>query len=384
MMNDAGCGVDATVFVSGDFCPVAAPLNDMLKTDAARSVFSDLYDVIQKADVSITNLECPLTLSDEAIVKIGPHLKAHPEVGRVLTDAGFDVVTLANNHIYDFGQRGLCDTLETLRRCGLSHVGAGRDLEEARRTFYLEVRGIRLAIVNVAEIEFSCANSEHGGAHPMHDIDTSLCIREARRHADHVLLIVHGGHEFHPYPSPETLKRYRFYADRGASAVIAHHTHCMGGYEVHGGVPIFYSLGNLFFPCRGSVPQLWYEGYAVLLTVSKAALSFEIVPYEQCKEGSLSIGRARSGELLEAIHRISDALSSDAAIAEQWQAYAAGLSSFYLAQISGVGQYRAMVFEKLGILQWLYRRSQLRTVRQLLRCEAHREAARYVLSAYLE
>jgi poly-gamma-glutamate synthesis protein (capsule biosynthesis protein) len=184
--------------------------------------------------------ECPLTLSSNAIEKIGPNLKAHPDIANVLGAAGFG----ANNHIYDYGQQGLLDALKILKNSGLAYVGAGVDLKEAQEPFFTEIKGVRLSFINIGEIEFSSAGPGRGGANPMDLIDNFHQIQNAKRNADHVIVIIHGGHEYYHYPSPQTLKRYRFYAESGASVVIAHHTHCIGGYEVYKGVPIFYSLGN--------------------------------------------------------------------------------------------------------------------------------------------
>jgi poly-gamma-glutamate synthesis protein (capsule biosynthesis protein) len=109
------------IFISGDFCPARRAVDLLRQDNAAKSVFGDFCEIIQDADISITNLECPLTRSNDGIKKIGPNLKAPSEIATLLESAGFDLVTLANNHIYDYGQQGLCDTLEALQRAHLSY-----------------------------------------------------------------------------------------------------------------------------------------------------------------------------------------------------------------------------------------------------------------------
>ena len=375
---------EAKIFVSGDFCPARGPVDELLQESAAKAVFGDFYEIIRDADLSITNLECPLTLSNRGIKKIGPNFKARLEIASLLKSVGFDMVTLANNHIYDYGQQGLSETLDTLQRYGLSYVGAGISLQEAQKPFFIEIKGVKLAIVNFAEIEFSCADSEHGGANPMDLIDNIHQIQEARNNADHVLVIIHGGHEHYHYPSPETLKRYRFYAESGAAAVIAHHTHCIGGYEQHKGVPIFYSLGNFFFPARNNMPCFWHEGYALLLKITKDTLAFEILPYEQCKDGTFSIDRNRSKELLEKIENINRVLSDDEQIAANWKKFTEERSLYYLTKISGFGRHKIAILRRLGLLEYFYRKSQLKFVQQIIRCEAHKEMACEALSHYLK
>ncbi len=374
-----------TLFVSGDFCPARVKVDELLKTNFAATVFGEFNEIIMGADLSITNLECPLTLTNSGIDKIGPNLKAHPGTASMLKSAGFDLVTLANNHIYDYGQQGLSDTLDTLHRYGLSYVGASPSLQEATKILYSEIKDIKLAIVNFAEVEFSCADSQHGGANPMDLIDNIRQIQEARNNADHVLVIIHGGHENFHYPSPATKKRYRFYAESGASAVVAHHTHCIGGYEYHKGVPVFYSLGNFFFPeLHNYMPPSWYEGYALLLKIEKYSLEFEILPYEQCKDGTLTIDRKRSKEIFNKLEQLNCVLSDDEQLTAHWEKFIEDKVHYYLANISGFGRYKTAILRRFGLLERFYKKSQLNSVRQMIRCEAHKEAASEVLASYLK
>jgi len=375
---------DLLLFVSGDFCPAALPVSALPTQAEIPTVFGDLYEIIRDSDWAITNLECPLTLSGREIEKIGPPLKAHPDTARVLKSAGFDMVTLANNHIFDYGQTGLVDTLVSLQDKGMAYVGAGRDLNEARKTFFITLKGIRLAIINVAEIEFSCANAQHGGANAMDLIDNIHQIQEAHNKVDHILLIIHGGHEYYHYPSPETMRRYRFYAESGVSAIIAHHTHCIGGCELHRGVPIFYSLGNFLFPSpHKDRPACWYEGYAVLLRLGVGDVTYEILPYEQCNNRRLRIDTTRRNILLEKIHSISQTLNDDNATKVKWKAFVADRTDYYLTNTVGMGRFQARVLKKLGLLHCFYRRRQLNAIQQIIRCEAHKEAAGAILSDYL-
>jgi hypothetical protein len=383
--NKAKTDAIMSLFVSGDFCPASVPSDWLFKENNLKTVFADLSEEIRTADISITNLECPLTLSDKKINKIGPNLKASPEMASLLKSSGFNLVTLANNHIYDYGQQGLSDTLDALRKHGLSYVGAGLTLQESKKTFFIEIKHIKLAIVNFAEIEYTCADATRGGANPMDLIDNFYKIQDARNHADHVLVIIHGGHEYYHYPSPEMLRRYRFYAESGASAVIAHHTHCIGGFEQNKGVPIFYSLGNFFFPTRQKMPPLWHEGYALLFKITKDSLAFELLPYEQCKRGTLSIDKSRSKEILKKIKDINLTIENEEQIASHWETFAEEKYQYYLTMISGLGKYERAILRRLGLLKYFNRRkSQLEFVRQAIRCEAHKEATAKVLSKYLK
>ena len=362
------------MFVSGDFCPFISDMNKLFEGHDADKVFGGLYKMIRDADLSVTNLECPLTLSKSKIEKLGPNLKARPEVASFLKSAGFDVVTLANNHIYDYGQQGVVDTLDMLKKHNIYYVGAGLNLEEANKTFYIEINGIKLAIVNFAENEYSCADDKHGGANPMNIIDNTYQIKDACTKVDHVLLIIHGGHELYPYPSPGMMKRYRYYAGLGVSAVITHHPHCIGGYEKYKGVPIFYSLGNFLFPSlTRSVNPLWYEGYIIQLVLTCDKSEFSIIPYEQCKEGRLAIDLINSNKILDKINKINKVINDQNQIIKNWQQYIKTNKEYYLAKISNINRYKMRILGKLGLLSRFYNKKHLHYIRQMIRCESHKE-----------
>lgn len=381
----SGSTGNCSLFVSGDCCPVSHAAQLSLQQTPAPAVLGRLYEIIQNADWSITNLECPLTQSGRKIEKIGPNLRAGPEMAAVLKSAGFDMVTLANNHSHDYGQMGLLDALANLQKNGLAYGGAGGDLSEAQTTFHIAINGVRLAIINVAEVEFSCANASHGGAHAMNLVGDLRRIREVRDHADHVLMIIHGGHEYYQYPSAGMLNRYGFYAESGVSAIIAHHTHCMGAYEVYRGVSICYSLGSFFFSAlHKACPTFWHEGYAVLLRLPRSHVGCGVVPYGQWKDGAFVIDGTRSDTLLEELQNISKRLSDVGQIDVAWREFTWRRTEFYLTQIAGVGQWPTRILRRVGGLRFMYRRRQLSVVRQMIRCEAHKEVACVALSDYLD
>jgi poly-gamma-glutamate synthesis protein (capsule biosynthesis protein) len=121
---------DVSIVVAGDLCP-KGETEYLLCANQPEKVFSDLLPYIIESQLAIVNLECPLTYSQTPIIKRGPHLQAAPACAEGIRSGGFDVVTLANNHILDMGERGLFDTLSTCHAAGLKTVGAGKNLEEA-------------------------------------------------------------------------------------------------------------------------------------------------------------------------------------------------------------------------------------------------------------
>ena len=188
---------------------------------------------------------------------------------------------MANNHFYDFSDKGVINTISTCEKKGIDHVGGGKTKEDASKVLYKKINGQTLGIVNCCEHEFSIATETTAGSNPLNPILQYYAIKDARDKADYVLVIVHGGHEHWQLPSPRMVETYRFFIDSGADAVVNHHQHCYSGYELYKGKPIFYGLGNFCFDKPGFRNGKWNEGYMVLLNFDKE-IKFDIYPYRQC------------------------------------------------------------------------------------------------------
>ena len=246
-------------------------------------IFGDLLSEIANSDISFVNLEAPLCLGGARIQKDGPHLRAHPDSVEALAKARFDVIGLANNHIMDFGRDGLRETIAACEQAGIPYVGAGSNISEARKPIVLESNGVKVAIIAAAEYEFSIATETEAGSAHIDPIDLLEAMDQARNEADLMLVTIHGGNEYHPLPRPGLRKLCRFLVTRGAHAVICHHPHVAGAYEVYKGGTIIYSLGNLIFD-RSKPPLGWDIGYAARLTYSGEDDFFcaiELIPYRQ-------------------------------------------------------------------------------------------------------
>ena len=265
------------VLVAGDFAP-GARLAKQIEERKFSEVFpDDVREVIKSADFSFVNFESPVVEGGyKPIPKCGPNLRCTPEAAEAVRYAGFTYVTMANNHILDYGAEGLRKSIECCKDQGLDVVGVGDNLNEAEKILYLEKDGEKLAIINCCEHEFSIASDTTAGANPLNPIRQYYSIQEAKKQADYVLVIVHGGHELFQLPSPRMQETYRFFVDAGADAVVNHHQHCYSGYEVYNSKPIFYGLGNFCFDRPGKV-STWNEGYLVALDTLDS--TFMVIPY---------------------------------------------------------------------------------------------------------
>lgn len=272
------------ILVAGDFSP-RENLNNLIVSGNYNDAFNEIKDLNNRMDYSVVNFESTVT-NDTCcpIEKNGPNLKCTPKSISFLKWAGFDMLTLANNHFFDYGDCGVCESLKIIKENGMDYVGAGYNLTTASKTLFKKIKGSVFAFINCCEHEFSIATNNRGGCNPLNPISQYYAIKQAREKADYVVVIVHGGHEHYQLPSTRMQEAYRFFVDSGADAVVNHHQHCYSGYEFYESKPIVYGLGNFCFDNEREMPPTWYEGYAVQLIFNQNKIDIQLHPYVQCKD----------------------------------------------------------------------------------------------------
>ena len=175
-----------------------------------------------------------------------------PDNVSYLKDLGVDIVGLANNHTFDFGDVSFMDTLETLEKAEIPYVGAGRSLEQASAPVYLETNGFRIAYVAASRAEYTIYTPEATDTEPgilwCYDYTRFLeSIKTAAENADFVIALPHWGVEHSTVLEDEQIYGAHALIDAGADAVIGAHPHILQGIEYYEGKPILYSLGNFWF-----------------------------------------------------------------------------------------------------------------------------------------
>lgn len=272
-----------SIVCTGDFCPHL----QIPGAPSARKgdfMFGDTEDIIKNADISVLNLEAPLTRRKKKIIKEGPHLKISPPIAGIIRQAGFSAACLANNHLRDYGFEGIRDTISFLKKEGISIFGVRNNDGPKSGLLVLTKQGWRIGFLGIAENEFGCPDCDELGAWPMNPLENYINIENSASKVDVLVVFVHGGNELCPFPSPRMVSLYRRYIDAGAGAVIGSHAHVPQGYELYKGRPIFYSLGNFLFPWEPRREnELWYRGMMVKLCLAKnKTVSFEFYPIQSC------------------------------------------------------------------------------------------------------
>ena len=205
------------------------------------------------ADISVVNNEFVYEDGETPLAGKTYTFGAATENVKLLKIFSADLVTLANNHVYDYGEEGLISTLDTLDGAEIPYVGAGRNLEEASAIKYFVVKGRKIAFVSATEIEkFAKYTKEATENSPgvIKTIDTSLfcsVIAEAKVNADYVVACVHWGIEGKNDFEAEQRRMAEDYVKAGADVVIGGHPHRLQGVEFIEDTPVAYSLGNFWF-----------------------------------------------------------------------------------------------------------------------------------------
>ncbi len=211
--------------------------------------FEKIRPLLRDADIAFANLEAPFADSGRAVEGKTFTFKVPTRHVSGLVNAGFDVLSLANNHMLDFGLSGLEQTLKTLREAGLHHAGAGLDSAAAWQPAILHTPGGTVAFLAFSMTfpkEFWVTDSTGGTAYP-HEPVMIRAIREADRRADYVVVSFHWGTEKKITPNDYQVYFAHRAIDAGADLILGHHPHVLQGLELYRGRLIAYSLGNLAF-----------------------------------------------------------------------------------------------------------------------------------------
>lgn len=371
------------VLIAGDFVPRARLAKQVEKRNFLQIFPDNLVDIIKSADYSLVNFESPIIERGfKPIKKCGPNLGCTADAADAIKYAGFTAVTMANNHILDYGTNGLYKSIECCRNIGLDVVGVGKNLQEAERILYVTKAGKKLAIINCCEHEFSIATDTTGGANPLNPIRQYYCIQEARKNADYVLVIVHGGHEHYQLPSPRMQETYRFFVDAGADAVVNHHQHCYSGYEIYKGKPVFYGLGNFCFDWEGTSLKEWTEGYMVEIDFN-IEITYRIYPY--CQYGDeATINLLEENAFNDTINNLNEIIGNSELLKKSSFDYYNRSKGEIATFLEPIRNRYIRGLQNRGLLPKLMNSEWLPILSNAVMCEAHKDKLEYYLLSEMD
>ena len=371
------------ILIAGDLCPQNR-VTALLEQGRFEDVLGEVKPILSRFDYRIVNFECPIIKGDEKpILKQGPNLSCSEKGVELLKWAGFDCVTLANNHFYDYGNIGVNETLLSLDKAGIDHVGGGRNNQDASIIHYKRIGENVIGIINCCEHEFSIATETTGGANPLNVVQQTRSLKEAKSKADFVIVIVHGGFEHFQLPSPRMKETYRFFIEMGADTVINHHQHCFSGYELYKGKPIFYGLGNFCFDRASERNSIWNEGYMISISFKeKQDPKFKIFPYIQCGEnpGVRLMNDEERHTFDMRINDLNDVISNDELLRVEHENWMRENSRNFLSIFQ---PYNIRILNSLyvrGLLpSFINKKKQLRII-DYINCESHLDKLRFLIN----
>lgn len=246
--------------------------------------WGDVLPLMKKTDLNIINLETALTYSEEQVFKTF-NFKATPDKVQSLIEARVTLVNLANNHVLDFDQAGLIETLETLDNAGIKHVGAGLNLADAEAPVILLKNGIRLGVLGLTDNEPTWKAGSEPGINYIDignkkDVNRILSsIENLRKETDIVIVSIHWGPNMVEEPFPEFIRFAHEMIDIGASVIHGHSAHIFQGIESYKGGLILYDTGD-FVDDYVVEPELRNDLSAFfVLTIDKAGLvNLSLIP----------------------------------------------------------------------------------------------------------
>jgi poly-gamma-glutamate capsule biosynthesis protein CapA/YwtB (metallophosphatase superfamily) len=364
------------IIIGADICPIGGNRQYFIAGDA-KSLFHDLLPEFQQADLCLANLECPLVEQSTPILKTGPTFGEPASCLNGIKAAGISVLCLANNHILDHGAAGLKSTLKACAQAGIGVVGAGENLDAARRIWTKDFNGFKVGILAMAEREFSIASKDSPGANPLDLIDCVRNLKSSAGNFDYLIVLLHGSDEFH-VPTPRIKNTCHFLVELGANAVIVQHPHHLGGYENYQGSHIVYGQGALIMD-EDIYRNLksFHEGFLVKLSVApNASSTMEIVPYTQSHPvpGARKMNGEQELQFRKSLEERSRAILNDDFVQEEWLKFCEERKHEYMSCLLGHNRLLSKLNSR-GLWQKLFHgQGALLRARNVVGCETHHEA----------
>ena len=235
------------------------------------------FDKWAHADYKACNFEAPIYVEGlSATSKSGPALSQSKKSPEFFENQGFNIIQLANNHIMDYGEKGLKSTINAFKKSTI--IGAGSS-EDAYKIATIKCEGKIVGLLSLVQHEFGITSnnsSKYGTAWINHSCINKM-VSNAKSICDYLIVLPHAGFEGIDAPLPEWRQRYKELIDLGADTIIASHPHVPQGWEVYNGKYIFYSLGNFcFHKISNSKTPYWYKSLGVKMFVTDTGLTFDI------------------------------------------------------------------------------------------------------------
>ncbi len=370
------------VVIAGDLVPINSN-EDIFKRNDLKGYFSDFQSMLDESDLFLVNLECPLTCSANKAFKSGSSIKANPETILGIKTLNINLLSLANNHLGDFGYDGVTDTLRTLGAYDLNFVGGGKNIGQARKPYIYKAKGKTVGVLSYSDFEFGIANDDNPGANPFDTINAFEDITQLKQHVDYIIVLLHDGKEYYSYPSPQLQKIGRYLVDLGSNMVVCQHSHVIGAAEKYKTGTIVYGQGNFLFDYRGNRSKEWSQGIFICIDLSNNN-KVDFVPFKQNYPGIVSLTKKEKQAFDDKFNALAFKVNDNDFIKNSWGNLIEKQSATYLSNAFGHSLIIAKLLKRTGLYKYVISKKMAIVVLNFLRSRVHRESFISVLENKLK
>ncbi len=361
------------LIIGADFAPIENDEKKIINRQVDKLVDTDIVALIRNASFSVFNMEAPIADEGTPIAKDGPNLKICKGSESIYSHMKVGLLSLANNHIMDYGKEALDTTIQTLNEMNIPYIGVGQNSKEADSYYITSVNNKKIGIYAVAEHEFSIATITKPGANGLSDYTfTKIC--EIKKECDYLIVLYHGGRELYEYPTPNQQILCRKIADAGADLIVCQHSHCIGAIEQYQTSTIFYGQGNFIF---GNPESPICENSILIKVIVDDKLTTEIVPIIRKKDFVALADEQSKININEHIDLLSSNMKEEKFVEENYKEMVKTAINSALYQYAGWPLFLIRLDKLLGRRMirrsFIKKQKRLLYLQNLLQCETHRE-----------
>lgn len=365
-----------SIVIGGDIVPTESNLDFFINGDIEKIIGKDLYNYLSDNCFLICNLETPLSDSLSPIKKIGPTFATPTNAINGLKSLGVNLISLANNHIKDQGEKGIVNTCSSLEDNGIAFLGVGSSYFEASKPYFFHYNEMTIGVFSCVEHEFSTANDAYSyGANTFDPLFSLDEIKRMKDNCDYAIVLYHGGKEYYRYPSPGLQRTCRRIVDKGADLVVCQHSHCIGCKEEYKSGCIIYGQGNFIFNKKND--EFWNSSLLVCLD---SALKVNFIPIIRTETGTRRANATESAEIMKGFEIRSYEIQNPGFIENSYKRFAEQYFYKYIMIISGRKPRVITVLNKLTkgmvgkiVMKLYYPQKQKLFLKNYIECESHRE-----------
>ena len=333
---------------------------------------SEIQAICADADIVVLNLEKPLTDVINPLGKCPPDYYAPTDTIYGIKLLHPKAVTLANNHIMDQQEQGLQSTMNVLTQNGIQYVGAGSNLNEARKPIIIDEKGYKVGIYACCEKEFSYATETTAGANAFDPLETFDDINKLGKICDYLVVLFHGGMEMYPYPTPYQQRVCRKMCEKGADLVVCQHSHIIGCEEKCANGRIVYGQGN--FLLDETSDESWNSGLIMEVTIEGNDSTVTYTPIQT--RNHKTILHPDSEKIKKEFMQRTLEIEKDESVNDLFSKLSEEKISEYLLKLSGKSRLFYRILRRLGIIKYyrkLYSKDACNIILDYFYCDSHRK-----------